>query len=271
MKYLLRIAFIIVITLPFNAQAGWMINGRVIDREGNTILKRYFIQDNVVKVETYNLIYICNLKTESIILVDPVNLVYSRTTFSAYQSKMREIKTERLQKLLELIPDDKKKEYESLYKEQIESQVILSYNSGDSLEISIMSENEKLLGHQATKFKISENGRKKEEFFFTSEIDISDHLDMNAFLKYIYLIEPEDNTIKYRASARYWETVKNGLVLRRYIFEDGYRSEWQVNQTENKTIPSYEFGIPDLCKEVTLDKWISRKNDADNKYYDDYE
>jgi hypothetical protein len=73
------------------------------------------------------------------------------------------------------------------------------------------------------------------------------------------------------ASEKYKETVKNGLVLRRYIFEDGYRSEWQVNQTENKTIPSYEFGIPDLCKEVSLDKWISRKNDTEEKYYDDYE
>jgi len=271
MKYLLRIAFLIVIALPYNAQAGWLINGRVIDREGNTILKRYFIQDNVVKVETYNLIYVCNLKTESILLVDPVNLLYTRTTLSDYQSKMRGIKSERLQKLLALIPDDKKKDYESLYRAQIEYEVTLPENSGDSLEISILSDSEKMLGHKATKFRISENGRKKEEFLFTSEINISDQLDMNAFLKYVYLIEPEDNTVKYMASDKYRETVKNGLVLRRYIFEDGYRSEWQVNQTENKTIPSYEFGIPDLCKEVSLDKWMSRENDIDDKYFDDYE
>lgn len=271
MKYLLRIAFLIVITLPFNAQAGWLINGRIIDREGNTILKRYFIQDYMVKVETYNLIYICNLKTEDIILIDPVNLIYSRTTLTAYQSKIREIKLERLQKLLSLIPDDKKKEYESLYREQIERQVILPENRGDSLEISILSENEKMLGHKATKFKISENGRKKEEFLFTSEIDISNHLDMNIFLKYAYLIEPEDHTINYMASDKYRETVKNGLVLRRFIFEDGFRTEWQVNQTESKSIPSYEFGIPDLCKEVTLNKWMSRDDDTDNKFYDDYE
>jgi len=271
MKYLLRIAFLIVITLPINAQAGWLINGRIIDREGNTILKRYFIQDNVVKVETYNLIYVCNLKTESILLVDPVNLVYTRTTLSDYRSKIRDIKSERLQKLLALIPEDKKKEYESLYREQIEQQIILPENNGDSLEISIMSENEKMLGHKATKYKISENGRKKEEFLFTSEINISDQLDMNTFLKYVYLIEPEDNTVRYMASAKYREMFNDGLVLRRYIFEDGYRSEWQVNQTENKNIPSYEFGIPDLCKEVSLDKWMSRENDTDDKYFDDYE
>ena len=181
------------------AQAGWLINGRFIDREGNTILKRYFIQDNVVKVETYNLIYICNLKTESIILVDPVNLIYTRTTLSEYRIHMRELKLERLSKLLALIPDDKKKEYDSLYRAQIEQQIILTENSGDSLEISIISENEKLLGHKAVKYKITENGRKKEEFLFTSEINISDQLDMNAFLQYAYLFEPDDNTIKYMA------------------------------------------------------------------------
>ena len=271
MKYLIRIAFLITFALPFYAQAGWMINGRIIDREGNTILKRYFIQDNMVKVEMYNLIYICNLKTESIILVDPENLIYVKTTLTAFRAKMREIKSERLRALLELVPEDKKNEYETLYRKEIERQLVLPDYSNDSLDISILSENEKMLGHKATKFKISENGRKKEEFLFTSEIDISDHLDMNAFLKYIYLIEPEDNTIKYMASEKYKETVKNGLVLRRYIFEDGYRSEWQVNQTENKNIPSYEFGIPDLCKEVSLEKWISRKNDTEEKYYDDYE
>jgi hypothetical protein len=271
MKYLIRIAFLIAFVMPFYAQAGWLINGRIIDREGNTILKRYFIQDNVVKVEMFNLIYICNLKTESIILVDPENLIYVQTTFNAFQTKMREFKSERLRALLELVPEDKKSEYEAIYRQQIEQQVILPEYGSDSLDISILSDNEKLLGHKATKYKISENGRKKEEFIFTSEIDIRDHLDMNAFLKYIYLIEPQDNTIKYMASDKYRETVKNGLVLRRFIYEDGYRSEWQVNETVNKTIPSYEFGIPDLCKEVTLDKWINRKNDSEGQYYDDYE
>ncbi len=271
MKYLIRIAFLLVVAMPFHAHAGWLINGRIIDRDGNTILKRYFIQDNVVKVEMYNLIYICDLKTESIILVDPENLVYVQTTLTALRSKMREIKSERLRALLELIPEDKKEEYESLYRLQIEQQVILPEYKGDSLDISILAENEKLLGHKATKFKISENGRKKEEFLFTSEIDISEHLDMNAFLKYIYLIEPDDNTVKYLASDKYQETVKKGLVLRRFIFEDGYRSEWQVNETVKKNIPSYEFGIPDLCKQVTLDKWINRKNESEGQYFDDYE
>jgi hypothetical protein len=58
------------------SKAGWVITGRYIDREGKTIFKRYFIQDNDVKVEQFNLIYSINLKTESIILVDPENLVF---------------------------------------------------------------------------------------------------------------------------------------------------------------------------------------------------
>jgi hypothetical protein len=271
MKYLIRIAFFLMLILPFQSHAGWLINGRFIDREGNTIMKRYFIEDNVIKVEQYNLLYICNLKTESIIIVDPVNLVYTKTSLSAYIAKMRQIKMNRLNDLLALIPADQKKNYEDRYRAQAEQDIILPAFNDDSLQITKLPDSVKLLGYPTLKFNIYDTGRKKEEFFMTPEVNISADLDMKTFLKYVYLLEPDDHTVKYMTSAKYLETVKNGFVTRRFMFEDGYRTEWQVNKIDKKDIPAYEFGAPDLCKEVTLDKWLNRKSNVDENYYDDYE
>ncbi|MEI6062244.1 MAG: hypothetical protein WCR72_16195 [Bacteroidota bacterium] len=271
MKSIFKISLLIIVLLPLQSRAGWLITGRYIDREGNTIMKRYFIQDNEVKVEKYNLIYSCNLKTGNIILVDPVKLVYVKTTFTAYYEKMKAIKLRRLNELLALIPEEQKKEYESMYTAQVEQQLILPVLTYDSLIISQLPDSVKLLGRKTKKFVISDNGLKKEEFFYTNEVNIAPDMDFSTFMRFVYLLEPEDKTIKYQASGKYKELMKNGYVLRRFIFEEGYKSEWQVNNIEQKNIPAYEFMTPALCKELTLDKWLSSRKEVDDNYYDDYE
>ncbi len=271
MKYIILIAIFALVLRPLYVIAGWEITGRIIDREGNTILKRYFIQDSEIKVEKYDLIYSCNLKTESIIIVDPINLVFVKTTLKAYQSKLLEIKLNKISELLEFIPDDQKKKYESLYKAKAEQEIVLHDFINDSLIIRQLADTVKLMGYDALKFNITSDGRKLEEFFFTSEVNISKDINMGLFLQYAYLLEPEDFTIKYMVSKKYLETVKDGLVIRRFMFQDGYRTEWQVNKIDNKNIPAYEFGEPDLCKEISLDKWLTRRNQNEEIYYDDYE
>jgi hypothetical protein len=271
MKINIKLILSIVILLPINSLAGWIITGRYIDREGNTYFKRYFIQNNQVKVERYNLIYTCNLKTETIILIDPENLVYTETSLNAYTEKLKDVQISRLKELLELIPEDQKSEYERLYRLQSERNLILSEMNSDSLFFKKMPDTVKLLGYQTSKYILTHLGRKKEELFLTNEVDISSDINMKVFLQYAYLLEPEDKTISYRSSEKYSELVKNGMVLRRFIFEEGNKTEWQVNNIEEKNIPFYEFGKPDLCKEITLDQWLLRQKDVEGKQYDDYE
>lgn len=271
MKNLVLFLLFLIVLLPFQSSAGWIITGRYINGEGNTTFKRYFIQNNLIKVERYNLIYTCNLNTGSIIIVDPENLVFTKTTLDTYIEKLKANKMSKLTELVNLIPENDRALYEIKYRKQTEKDLILADYSNDSLTISKMTDTVKLLGYQTDKYIITENGRKKEEFFITYEVNISADFDLNIFLHYVYLLEPEDKTVKYQISKSYSELVRNGLVIRRFIFEDGFRSEWQVNKIEQKNIPDYEFGNPDLCKELTLDKWFARQINNENKYYDDYE
>ncbi len=271
MKLPVFCAVFLCLLMPFQLWAGWKITGRYIDKEGNTTYKRYFIQDNVIKVERYNLIYTCNLKTQSIIIVDPVKLVFVKTNLTAYMQKMREIKLKRLNELLLLIPDNQKSEYEQRYKKQIEEEIDLSVGKTDSINITQSKDSSKLLGYSSVKYIISQQKIKKEEFFITDKVDISTDLDLKTFLQYVYLLEPEDKTTRYLASGQNIGLVKNGLVLRRFIFNSGFRDEWQVNKIDKENIPAYEFGEPDLCKELSLDKFLSRQNSDNEKYYDDFE
>jgi hypothetical protein len=271
MKSFQHLAFFLLLLAPFYSSAGWLITGRYIDREGNTILKRYFIQNNEVKVERYNLIYTCNLKTGSIILVDPEKLVYTKTSIDAYRNKMREIKMSRLNELLNLMTEAERAEYEKNYRKQVEDELFLPPYADDSLVMTKVSDTVKLLGHRTERLRVEEFGKLKEELFYSKDINMSADIDLGLFLQYVYLIEPEDKTVKYRASKKYMDKVKNGLVIRRFLNEDGYRTEWQVNNYEQKNIPAYEFATPAMCKLISLDKWLSRGEQTSEKYYDDYE
>ncbi len=272
MKLISRFAFLLLFLLPFKLMAGWLITGRIIDQEGNTILKRYFIENNQVKVERYNLIYSVNLKTGSIILVDPENLVFVRTSLKAYTDKIREIKMKHLIELLKVIPADQKVESEKLLKAQLENDLVLNSYKGDSLTLTKMPETVELLDLVTEKFRVEESGKLREEFFFSKEVNLSADFNLGVFLQYVHLLEPEDNTVNYRFSKLYMDKVEKGLVIRRFMTSpEGFRTEWQVNNYEKKTIPAYEFGAPAMCKELTLDKWLARTKQPDDKYYDDYE
>jgi hypothetical protein len=262
---------LLIILLPFYSMAGWIITGRTVDDDGITVLKRYFIDNNHVKVERYNLIYSCNLKTGEIILVDPENLVYCKTSLLAYTQKMRDIKLSRLADLLTLLPEDQRSEYEKTFKAQVEKDVNLPESKGDSLVFNKLADTLTMLGHHVNKYELTENGKKREDIFFTNEVDITADIDIKTFLKYAYLIEPEDKTIRYMATNKYLDFITKGLIVRKFVWDGGPPLDVQVNLIEHKNIPDYEFGIPDLCKSVTLDKWLTRSKDIDDKYYDDYE
>ena len=271
MKSTFFFALLICALLPLHLSAGWIITGRMVESEGNIVMKRYFIEGNNIKVERYNLIYSFNTKTGSLILVDPEKLVFAKTNFTEYTSKLRQINQGRLNKLLAIVPQEQKDSVRAFYNAYIERKINLAKAVEDSISIVQTKDTVKLLGHRAVKYLVTRNGQDKEDAFFTTEEDLSSGFDPRDLLPYIYIVEPEDITTPYLASDLYQQTFRHGTVLRRFIYDQGTRTEWQVNLIEKKEIPLYEFMTPDLCKPISLAKWMELHPDADTSETDEYE
>lgn len=269
--FLLTIIVFSLVLMPSNVVAGWVITGRFIDTEGNTVLKKYYIEGADIKVERYNLIYSFNTENEQIIIVDPENLLFVKTDFISYSAKLKEIKLRNLSELLSIVPQNQKDSLASAYKALINERFKLNRSPIDGLTIGLISDSLKFLGYPCSKYTISVNGLRKEELVFTQQINVFDESDFHKFLEFVFLIEPEDETVRYQTTEIFSQTFGSGTVLRRFMFNGGYRTEWQVNLIEKKKIPFYEFTTPDLCKELTLDKWLARKQSALEIQYDDYE
>ena len=272
MKILRFILILSALILPFSLSAGWVITGVVTEQDGTTIAKRYFIEKNIVKVEQYNLIYTCNLITGSIILVDPENLVYARTTLNEYIEKIRSEKMKALARVVSVIPENERAKSEAQFKKEMEESVKLPVNNGNTMEIMSFPGHDKIAGYEIAKFQVIEADGLKENFSVTFAVNLKDDLDMEKFLLYQHLLEPNDKTFSYITADKYRKLADKGIVMQREIFNSGLVTRsWKVEKVEKKTVPAYELGTPALCKEITLSKWLVRNKKADDLKYDDYE
>jgi hypothetical protein len=250
-------------------KAGWVLTGRYIDQEGKVIMQRWFIQDQKVKFEQYDIIYTINFRNGDIIMVDPDLLIYYKSTISEYISDFQVYKMNRLSVLEKQLPDVENTELKS-YKEAIEAFGTPFPDTGDSIIIREVTDSLKVFGAETDKYMIMVNGLKTEEVWISPVLDVNSQFSWKLYMYYMSLLEASEPKPAYLYSDEYFALLEKGFPVRRIMVKDGYRTEVQVNREETKEIPDYEFYTPDLCKEVTLKQWLERKQSKHNEY-DDYE
>lgn len=256
--------------LSLSAKAGWLINGRVIDSEGKVVLHRIFIQDQLIKVERYNLIYICDLQKQTLILIDPENLVFCRTSLKSYADATRRMMSRRLEPVMAGIAAEGSGKELSLYQHKIDSIGILPPPAAQPVECTLVEDSVKLGGHITEKYQFNISGLKKEEIWIADIPGLKNALNRDAFYPFLALVEKQGEMVRYMQTPGYSGLLEKGFPVRRMIYSQGVRTEWQVNKFEEKAIPAYEFMNPALCKEITVQDWLERTGRTDY-LEDDYE
>jgi hypothetical protein len=264
------LAAILFLSLSHSLSAGWILTGKFIDQDGKTIMQRMYIQDFNVKFEQYNIIYTLNLKTNSIILVDPVNLVYYKGTIDAYIEGEKRMKTNQLQSLLKEIPAAEQETWKSICNQQINCIGMPIPLLRDSISVERMNDTLKVFGKPTAKFLVSIDKRRAEETWISPSLDISTQFDWQKYLYLLSVLEPGTASFTYMISPPFQELLSKGFPVRRIMVVNGYRNEIQVNRLEEKKIPDYEFYTPALCKELSIEQWLGR-NKAQETMEDDYE
>ena len=270
-KNVLISSLLLLLLLMFNsASAGWLLTGKYIGPDGKTYLQRYFIQDGKVKFEQYNIIYTYDSKTESIILVDPENLVYYRSKLSGLIQDMKSYRQKQLEILLKDVPADQQEKVRQSYLSVISSIGAPIRPIDDSLIVSRVPDSLRILGMPSEKYLISLKSRKLEELWISPGLNVNKEFSWSKYLNFLALVEPDIPELSFMVSASYLELLNKGFPSRRIFIRDGYRNEVQVNKMEEKKIPEYEFYTPSLCQELNYEDWLKRDKSNDQKY-DDYE
>ena len=264
------LVFIVLFPLSENTFAGWLITGKNISGEGRDIPERIFIEHHKIKMEWPDFIATFDLKAMTLILVDPIKLTYYQGTLSDYISGVKSLKLAALKESLNGLTDGQAVESEKVYSAQIEH-----YFDIPSLPAGIVSVKKtevelKMVGYLTSKYDISSNGVRQEEVWIAPGMQAGEGFDWGIYYKFLKATGIEDKALIYMNSPEYFDLLKNGFPLRRITTADGFRTEFQVNRLEEKTIPDYEFYTPALCKKLTIADWLGQQMDKE-EVFDDYE
>jgi hypothetical protein len=188
----------------------------------------------------------------------------------SYAEGLRMMKKKQLETLMKDIPAGKQEEYRRQYETEIAAAGKPATPVPDSLIYTLLKDTLKIGGYRTEKYLVMLGGRKLEETWVAPSLNVTTQLDWKVFLSCLAALEPTNPLMKYMLTDSYIALLKKGYPVRRIIVQGGYRSEIQVNKIEEKNIPAFEFYTPDLCKQVSIEKWVSRKSAAEPAY-DDYE
>lgn len=251
----------------YPANAGWKLTCRLVDKEGTTIPYRLFIEGQKIKIERHDFIYSADLSTGSLILIDPINLLYCETSLKEYATKNNILMTSRL-RLAEQTDGSSTKD--TVFNEFPLNEVTSNYlppvfrdsvnwrKAGDSLQVS---------NYSAYRYVFSKGKTKLEEVWLAPELKLKDEMNWLKLYEFLTVVDKQGTMVSYMLTPEYEELMKIGYPVRKFIYNGFVKTDWQVNLIEEKKIPAYEFYKPDLCKKLSIDDWIAQSTRAD--YLDD--
>jgi hypothetical protein len=259
-----------LLTLTVTCSAGWVLTGRYIDQEGRTIMQRWFIQDQKVKFEQYNIIYTINFVTGDIILVDPELLIFYKANITDYIDDYKKYWNDKLNLLISRAGKEKNEEILASYRKATDAFGEPKPDCPDSLSFQRMQDTLIVFGAPTEKYQLRVNGIKTEEIWISTAVNVNRQFSWKLYNYYLSLIEPNSASPCYESAGLFLSLLDKGFPVRRIMIRDGYKTESQVSREERRDIPDYEFYIPDLCKQVPLKQWLEREG-VKKTEYDDYE
>jgi len=270
-KMMWLVSFVVLfLFLNKTAMAGWILTGTYIDSEGRTMPQRFFIENNKVKYEMHDFIYIFDLNAKSLILINIDKLTYCKTTLDAYISFKRSMMTQRLGELLKSVPENERNQWKEEYTRQISREGTIPAQSGDSVTINDTKTDFKMVTYDTDKYAVSVNGLRVEEVWIAPALKMDSDFNWAGYFEFMAALSLREGDVKLMTSKPYKELLSAGFPLRRIMYTSVGNNEWQVNLLEEKNIPDYEFYTPALCKSVNLQQWFTQPVQK-AAAYDDYE
>lgn len=259
-------------TLPFKLSAGWVITCHVSNPESKEINVKYFVDNERFKAENEHFSYACDFSSGTLVISNKDEMESLVTTFDQYITKCKTDALKRAYLVLQAIPDDQRQDAEKDLKQKANASVALPQIVSDSLLIRKMNDTTKICGYLTTKYSIVYKNQVVEQLSTTDKLQLFSGFDLEQLFLLFYLLDDDLNAYKYAFSPKYYEMFGSQTPLKRILTgTDGMKTEWLVENIEEKKIAEQEFRKPVLFRELTLDQWFKQGSGDDGNYYDDYE
>ncbi len=248
-KASLTLLFIILLALPFQAHAGWVITRETRDNFGNKTYQTVFIEDSLMRFETPSNISIFNLADQEITLIFAQHQAYWQGNAAELRQQIFEMADEQMRELIQHAPADKQDTLRKLYAVARKKRARALFDTIPAVlpNVSIIPTNQTatILGYPTRMYQVNVDSVMVEELWITQAVNPYEQLNLPAMIKLMRAIDPVSGKAYQTRSKNYDDLLYHGLVMKKIRFlPDGEKQVSVVKSLRKVNINETIFEIP---------------------------
>lgn len=246
-------------------QSGWFIIEQQEDRFGNFSSQSVFIQDQQLRIENAESVFLLDLANDTLTLVFPEQKIYWHGRPQQLREAILNRLKQQVEEILARLPEYIRAEADSSFRKDLKF-----FESGKQLTDSLLPiKTEKkasidtILGHPTIQYTFYLDSVLLETIWITEEINPYAGIDRIALRKMTNIFQPPTRVAAHRESELYQQLVKNALVMRSVIPTPIGESTTEIKQISSIHIPEAFFLPPPDYKNALIEEVISITMDQD--------
>ncbi len=272
---ILRLVLVLFVFAPKLCSAGWLIIEQQEDRFGNSESQSIFIQDQRIRIETPESVFIIDLQQDLLTLVFPQKMFYWTGHPDTLRMALFDKLAIQVEVMLQHIAENERDSARRTFDRQL-----LALKSGEqgfmkAIEPTIIQENltDTILGRLVTPYEILSDSVLLEKVWLSNDLDPYRQIDKEKLRRFTQLFSPPSRVSAFRQSEGFKKLTKNRIVMRSVMPFAYGESKTEVVALRETNIPAEFFAPPadyrpasvEEVLEVTLDDGESpevRKNSS---------
>lgn len=253
---LLVLFLLMLILSPVFGRAGWLIIERQEDRFGNSEIQSIFIQDQQLRIETTESIFIIDLERELLTLVFPQKMFYWTGHPDSLRLALFDKLASQVELMLQHIHESERDSARVTFDKQLHALKSGELGFMSAIEPIIEQENQPdtILSHLVVPYLIRSDSSLLERVWLSTDVDPYESIDKVKLEKFTQLFSPPSRVAAFRQSKGFKELTKNRIVMRSVMPFSYGESKTEVVVLRETKIPADFFSPPADYREAAIEE-----------------
>lgn len=210
----------------------------------------FLAEKNKVKLIDSDQEIIFDMKKNQVILVFPEKKIYWEGSPKKYAETLEKIIRDRIDEMAKSILPEKRE----LYTQQMNAIAFgVPDSSVPSVDIRKIPKQHEISGYPAKKYQILVDSHLKEDIWISSEIDLTEYIDLDEFNSMSDALSSIEQGISYQTNSQYRELLKTGYRMKMIEYDLTLGNPTTtVTKIYQKKLSKAFFSVPKSFKKVTL-------------------
>ena len=237
-------------------QAGWIVKEKSIeDGSKYQTTRKYFYQDQKLKLIEKGLVSIFDLNTQTITFMLPDKAFYWKGSATEYNKEFEDVLKESFQRKADSLPDVEREMAKATLAYYLAVMNDSTRTDQPLLDMVLINTGKKakIAGKEATMYGLYVNKALKEEFWISESVHINSTFDMNKFNILLQLIgNGLAGDLNKEAGQVFSELLKKGYLMKTVEYSNKTRFITEVTGVKEKKLKTKTFLVPGKYKRVSL-------------------